>query len=138
MFERIGIVGSMISAAFVLVLSVGSASAQNVGGATLGANGVSERYIPTIWTDPDGCEHWVMDDGAEGFMTPHVTPDGIPVCRRQNACGTLPADTLFASGKHTITPQGRAALVAFFQSSRASGFGIVGHTDSQGPDARED
>ena len=27
-----------------------------------------ERYIPGIWIDPDGCEHWVMDDGAEGYM----------------------------------------------------------------------
>ena len=25
----------------------------------------AERYVPTIWVDPDGCEHWVMDDGAE-------------------------------------------------------------------------
>ncbi|MFZ9117949.1 MAG: OmpA family protein, partial [Paracoccaceae bacterium] len=24
-------------------------------------------YIPSIWVDPDGCEHWVMDDGAEGY-----------------------------------------------------------------------
>jgi len=23
---------------------------------------VGERYIPNIWVDPDGCEHWVMDD----------------------------------------------------------------------------
>ena len=23
----------------------------------------AERYVPTIWVDPDGCEHWVMDDG---------------------------------------------------------------------------
>ena len=21
-------------------------------------------YLPGIWVDPDGCEHWVMDDGA--------------------------------------------------------------------------
>ena len=46
------------------------------------AGTVSERYIPGIWVDPDGCEHWVMDDGWEGYMTPNVTPDGIPVCRR--------------------------------------------------------
>ena len=29
----------------------------------------AERYVPTIWVDPDGCEHWVMDDGAEGYMS---------------------------------------------------------------------
>lgn len=45
---------------------------------------LAERYEPTIWVDPDGCEHWVMDDGWEGYMTPHVTRDGIPVCRGQS------------------------------------------------------
>ena len=44
---------------------------------------LAERYTPTIWTDPDGCEHWVMDDGTEGYMTPHVTRQGIPVCNRR-------------------------------------------------------
>ncbi len=43
---------------------------------------LAERYEPTIWIDPDGCEHWVMDDGWEGYMTPHVTRDGKPVCHR--------------------------------------------------------
>lgn len=43
---------------------------------------IAERFTPTIWVDPDGCEHWVLDDGAEGFMTPHVTRDGRPVCNR--------------------------------------------------------
>ncbi|HHL20628.1 MAG TPA: OmpA family protein, partial [Aliiroseovarius sp.] len=48
-------------AIMALGLMAGSASAQNV------VNG--ERYVPGIWVDPDGCEHWVMDDGAEGYMT---------------------------------------------------------------------
>lgn len=42
---------------------------------------LAERYVPTIWVDPDGCEHWVMDDGLEGFMTPHTDRLGRPVCR---------------------------------------------------------
>lgn len=29
-----------------------------------------ERSVPDVWVDPDGCEHWVMDDGVEGYMTP--------------------------------------------------------------------
>ncbi|MFQ6546548.1 hypothetical protein AADZ90_001220 [Aestuariibius sp. 2305UL40-4] len=28
-------------------------------------NGVAE-----VWVDPDGCQHWVIDDGVEGYMTP--------------------------------------------------------------------
>ena len=33
----------------------------------------TETYEPGIWVDPDGCQHWVMDDGFEGYMTPNVT-----------------------------------------------------------------
>ncbi len=34
-----------------------------------------------VWTDPEGCDHWIIDDGLEGYMSPRLTPDGIPVCR---------------------------------------------------------
>jgi len=34
-----------------------------------------------IWIDPNGCDHWIADDGAEGYMTPRLHPDGRPVCR---------------------------------------------------------
>lgn len=34
-----------------------------------------------IWIDPNGCDHWIIDDGTEGYMTPRVRPDGTPVCR---------------------------------------------------------
>lgn len=39
-----------------------------------------EIYGPGIWTDPDGCQHWVMDDGIEGYMAPILTRHGMPVC----------------------------------------------------------
>jgi hypothetical protein len=32
--------------------------------------------VPSVWVDPDGCERWAMDDGVEGYMTPHFTQDG--------------------------------------------------------------
>lgn len=34
----------------------------------------------TIWVDPDGCKHWVVDDGAEGYMSPVLNLDGTPDC----------------------------------------------------------
>lgn len=39
-----------------------------------------------IWIDPDGCHHWYIDDGLEGYMTPRLQRDGRPVCQddRQN------------------------------------------------------
>lgn len=34
----------------------------------------------TIWVDPDGCKHWVIDDGLEGYMSPVLNVDGTPDC----------------------------------------------------------
>lgn len=95
----------------------------------------SEQYVPGIWVDPDGCEHWVMDDGAEGFMTPHVDRDGRPVCRTGNLCNVVGADTLFSSGSAALGPSASGALRDFFVTSGFSSFIISGHTDSQGGDA---
>jgi len=96
---------------------------------------IGERYVPTIWVDPDGCEHWVMDDGAEGYMTPNVRRDGTPVCRRGNLCGTMPADQFFATDKYYINAGGQQRLREFFANAGARGYIITGHTDSRASDA---
>ncbi len=94
----------------------------------------AERYVPGIWVDPDGCEHWVMDDGAEGYMTPHVTRQGIPVCRRMNMCGVMNSDQFFATDSARISPAGQHRLAQFFASASATAFVISGHTDSRASD----
>nr|WP_245913095.1 OmpA family protein [Litoreibacter ponti] len=94
----------------------------------------AERYIPTIWVDPDGCEHWVMDDGFEGFMTPHVTRDGKPVCRRGNTCAVMNSDQLFATNRAHISSANKKRLQQFFQSAGATAYIIEGHTDSRASD----
>lgn len=33
-----------------------------------------------IWVDPHGCDHWIIDDGAEGYMSARLDPYGNPVC----------------------------------------------------------
>jgi hypothetical protein len=73
-----------------------------------------EKYVPTIWVDPDGCEHWVMDDGWEGYMTPHVSRQGIPVCRRGNVCGVMNSDQLFKTDSYRISHTGQSRLRQFF------------------------
>jgi outer membrane protein OmpA-like peptidoglycan-associated protein len=95
-----------------------------------------ERYSPTIWVDPDGCEHWVMDDGAEGYMTPHVMPDGKPVCRQGQLCGMMPTDQFFATDKHYINSAHRQRIVEFFEKTRGNtrAYVIAGHTDSRASD----
>jgi outer membrane protein OmpA-like peptidoglycan-associated protein len=92
-------------------------------------------YIPTIWVDPDGCEHWVMDDGAEGYMTPHTSRQGIPVCRRGNVCGVMNSDQFFATNSYRIHSAGKARLANFFKTTGAVSYIITGHTDSRASDA---
>ncbi len=93
----------------------------------------SEQYVPTIWIDPDGCEHWTMDDGAEGYMDNRLTRDGRPVCHR-NVCGVLPTDQLFDTDRHVVTAAGRNRLENFFRTAQARSFIISGHTDSRASD----
>lgn len=33
-----------------------------------------------IWVDPTGCEHWIIDDGAEGYLSARLQRNGRPVC----------------------------------------------------------
>lgn len=121
-----------VSAASVaLSMSADVASAQSANGSN---TIVGQSYVPGIWVDPDGCEHWTMDDGVEGYMTPHVTRQGIPVCRRGNVCGVMNSDQLFATDRYNITSQGRARLQQFFQSANARAYTIAGHTDSRASD----
>ena len=111
------------AATLALVASLAPVAAQDNG----------EPYSPTVWIDPDGCEHWVMDDGAEGYMDARQTRDGRPVCHR-NVCGVIPTDTLFATDSAKLTASGRATLQGFFQSAQARSFIITGHTDSRASD----
>ena len=93
------------------------------------------QYIPTIWVDPDGCEHWVMDDGVEGYMTPHTNRQGIPVCRRGNVCGVMQSDQFFATNSAHVSKHGQAKLHQFFTENKATSYIITGHTDSRASDA---
>ena len=46
--------------------------------------GVNAHHLSTlvagIWVDPNGCDHWIIDDGVEGYLSERLTPDGRPVC----------------------------------------------------------
>src|SRR6056297_2171617 len=121
--------GAAVVALGASVLAGGAVSAQQ-GQRTV----TGERYVPTIWVDPDGCEHWVMDDGAEGYMSPHVNRQGVPVCREANLCGVVNTDTLFATDSARIHASARDRLAQFFRDTGAVSYTIVGHTDSRASD----
>lgn len=33
-----------------------------------------------IWVDPNGCDHWIIDDGVEGYLSARLDRKGKPVC----------------------------------------------------------
>lgn len=117
---------AMAAATVGMLAFAGMAEAQN----TI----VGEEYTPTIWVDPDGCTHWVMDDGAEGYMSPRRNRDGSPICMRSEICGIIPTDTLFDTDEAWIREGDKQRLMQFFQQANAYGFLIYGHTDSRASD----
>ncbi len=133
-----------ISKAFRRALTVAATAAVAVTATQASANWSADtqsqtgadggQYIPTIWVDPDGCEHWVMDDGVEGYMTPHVNRKGIPVCRRGSTCAVMNADQFFHTDSAHINKHGKARLAKFFQEAGATSYIITGHTDSRASD----
>ena len=39
-----------------------------------------QNYVPGIWVDPDGCRHWIIDDGVEGYLSQRLLRNGKPLC----------------------------------------------------------
>ena len=33
-----------------------------------------------VWIDPNGCDHWIIDDGVEGYLSARLDKFGKPVC----------------------------------------------------------
>lgn len=55
-----------------------------------------------IWIDPTGCDHWIIDDGAEGYLSQRLDKYGKPVCS-----GAAPPNTAigpFKSGSAINDP----------------------------------
>ena len=103
-------------------------------GATTGAD-AQQRAIGTIWIDPDGCEHWVRDDGWEGYGSNRLTRQGLPVCHKVETCGVMNTDVLFNTDSARIRPDAHAMLQQFFGQTNARAYTIIGHTDSRASDS---
>ena len=73
------VAGGFFAGAVALILVASGAQAQTS----------SEEYTATIWIDPDGCDHWIIDDGVEGYLSARLTPDGRPVCSGDGAPNTV-------------------------------------------------
>lgn len=55
-----------------------------------------------IWIDPNGCDHWIIDDGVEGYLSARLDPNGKPVCSGAGAPGTAVGP--FKSGSNVPDP----------------------------------
>lgn len=56
------------------------------------------QLVAGIWVDPNGCDHWIIDDGVEGYLSERLTPDGRPVCS-----GVAPPNTAIGPFKEGST-----------------------------------
>jgi hypothetical protein len=46
--------------------------------------GIDKKHLSQlqagIWVDPNGCDHWIIDDGVEGYLSGRLDKYGKPVC----------------------------------------------------------
>ena len=42
-----------------------------------------------IWVSPNGCDYWIIDDGAEGYLSQRFDRYGKPVCSGVAEPGTV-------------------------------------------------
>lgn len=139
MFRKTGVAIAAISA-WMMVAMPASAQGFFDGLLTIltgGNEDSSGRELrATIWVDPDGCEHWVMDDGLEGFMSAHLDRNGKPVCRAAGTtngiCKTLDSAALFDVGSARVKPAARQELVTYFSQLVGKTIVVNGHTDATG------
>lgn len=115
-------------------LALGAALIALALGLGAGEAGAQQRAIGTIWIDPDGCEHWVRDDGWEGYASNRLTRQGRPVCHKVETCAVMNTDVLFATDSALVTAQGRQQLDSFFARDGSRAYTIIGHTDSRASD----
>ncbi len=81
-----------VTKVFALIAVAGLTSACSSGHGVVGPNKSLDRGTDSkdlsqltagIWVDPNGCEHWIIDDGVEGYADLRRTPDGKPVCNSE-------------------------------------------------------
>ena len=38
------------------------------------------QLVAGVWVDPNGCQHWIIDDGVEGYLSARMDKYGKPIC----------------------------------------------------------
>jgi hypothetical protein len=75
---------TFIKTAALLGLTLTIAGCQRTGEQRWVDSGIDSKslsqLVAGIWVDPNGCDHWIIDDGLEGYLSERMQPDGRPVC----------------------------------------------------------
>ncbi|RMD88890.1 MAG: hypothetical protein D6811_13200 [Alphaproteobacteria bacterium] len=70
-------------AALTALSACGEGLANNKGDKTVD-RGIDSKHLSQlragIWVDPNGCDHWIIDDGIEGYLSQRLDKHGKPVC----------------------------------------------------------
>lgn len=60
------------------------------------------QLVAGIWVDPNGCDHWIIDDGVEGYADARRDKYGKHVC--SNAAPPETATGPFKNGTFIFDP----------------------------------
>lgn len=71
---------ALLAAAGTLSACVSVGPDKSTDGQAIDQNESLSTMVAGIWVDPNGCDHWIIDDGVEGYLSERLTPDGRPVC----------------------------------------------------------
>jgi hypothetical protein len=88
-----------------VIAAAGALSACNIQDKTVD-RGIDSKDLSQlksgIWVDPQGCDHWIIDDGVEGYLSQRLGPDGRPICSGAAPSGV--ATGPFKSGSRIADP----------------------------------
>ncbi|WP_415921588.1 hypothetical protein [Tateyamaria sp. SN6-1] len=80
---------NIIKTTLILGAAFGLAACEDASFRELGPDKTVDRGFDTkdlsqlqagIWVDPNGCDHWIIDDGVEGYLSARLDKFGKPVC----------------------------------------------------------
>lgn len=80
---------NVLKTSIILAAGFGLAACEDASFRELGPDKTLDRGIDTkplkdlqagIWVDPNGCDHWIIDDGVEGYLSARIDRHGKPVC----------------------------------------------------------
>ncbi|MDP1670044.1 hypothetical protein [Phaeovulum sp.] len=60
------------------------------------------QLVAGIWIDPEGCDHWIIDDGVEGYLSGRLDDYGKPICSGAGLPNTAVGP--FKSGSFIVDP----------------------------------